>query len=107
MKSDPGPLGLDTLLAEIGKLSTVRALGLDEAVFGGTSDRIVTAWRARAARMYPSDFADRGEPVREGLGEMASPVDLGQALAAIGLFRAAPGGAGLAGELEWIVGCPA
>ena len=28
LKSDPGPLGLDTLLAEIGKLSTVRALGL-------------------------------------------------------------------------------
>lgn len=27
--------------------------------------------------------------VREG-GEMTSPVDLGQALAAIGLFRAAP-----------------
>jgi hypothetical protein len=64
LKSDPGPLGLDTLLAEIGKLSTVRALGLDEAVFGDASDRIVAAWRARAARMYPSDFADCGEPVR-------------------------------------------
>ena len=64
LKSDPGPLGLDTLLAEIGKLSTVRALGLDGAVFGGASDRIVAAWRARAARMYPSDFEDCGEPVR-------------------------------------------
>jgi len=29
LKADPGPLGLDTLLAEIGKLATVRALGLD------------------------------------------------------------------------------
>lgn len=38
--------------------------------------------------------------VREGLGEMASPAGLGQALAAIGLFRAAPGDADLAGELE-------
>ncbi len=64
LKSDPGPLGLDTLLAEIGKLSTVRALGLDGAVFSGASDRIVAAWRARAARMYPSDFEDCGEPVR-------------------------------------------
>ena len=64
LKSDPGPLGLDTLLAEIGKLSTVRALGLDEAVFAGASDRIVAAWRARAARMYPSDFEDCGDPVR-------------------------------------------
>src|SRR6266536_1970291 len=63
LKSDPGPLGLDTLLAEIGKLSTVRALGLDGTVFGGASDRIVAAWRARAARMYPSDFADCPEPV--------------------------------------------
>jgi TnpA family transposase len=30
LKSDPGPLGLDTLLAEIGKLAAVRALGLGE-----------------------------------------------------------------------------
>jgi TnpA family transposase len=64
LKSDPGPLGLDTLLAEIGKLSTVRALGLDESVLAGASDRIVAAWRARAARMYPSDFGECGEPVR-------------------------------------------
>jgi uncharacterized protein DUF4158 len=67
LKSDPGPLGLDTLLAEIGKLSMVRALGLTEAVFGDASDRIVAAWRARAARMYPSDFADCPEPVRYAL----------------------------------------
>ena len=62
LKSDPGPLGLDTLLIEIGKLTTVRALGLTEAVFTDTSDRIVAAWRARAARMYPSDFADCPDP---------------------------------------------
>ncbi len=53
LKSDPGPLGLDTLLAEIGKLSMVRALGLTEAVFGDASDRIVAAWRARAAACTP------------------------------------------------------
>ena len=47
LKSDPGPLGLDTLLTEIGKLATVRALGLTAAVFADTSDRIVAAWRAR------------------------------------------------------------
>ena len=62
LKSDPGPLGLDTLLAEIGKLSTVGALGLEETVFASASDRIVAAWRARAARMYPSDFEDCGYP---------------------------------------------
>jgi len=64
LKADPGPLGLDTLLAEIGKLAMVRALGLTEAVFADASDRIVAAWRARAARMYPSDFEACPEPVR-------------------------------------------
>ena len=79
LKSGPGPLGLDTLLAEIGKLSAVRAFGLDEAVFGGASDRIVAAWRARAARMYPSDFTDCPEPVRrrevyvQGAGRWKDP----------------------------------
>ena len=47
LKSDRGPLGLDTLLTEIGKLATVRALGLTAAVFADTSDRIVAACRAR------------------------------------------------------------
>ncbi|MFI0450124.1 hypothetical protein [Actinomadura sp. 6N118] len=43
LKSGPGALGLDTLLTEIGKLTTVRALGLSEAVFADASDRIVAA----------------------------------------------------------------
>ena len=64
LRSDPGRLGLDTLLGEIGKLNTARSLGLSEAVFTGVSERIVAAWRARAARMFPSDFADCPEPVR-------------------------------------------
>jgi len=64
LKSDPGPLGLDTLLTEIGKLATARSLGLTEMVFAEISDRIVASWRARAARMYPSDFAACPEPVR-------------------------------------------
>ena len=63
LKSDPGPLGLDTLMAEIGKLSTVRALGLDETVFGGASDRIVAAWRARAARGFQTVVCETCSPV--------------------------------------------
>jgi hypothetical protein len=51
-------------VAEIGKLAMARALGLPEAVFADASDRVVAAWRARAARMYPSDFAECGESVR-------------------------------------------
>ncbi|MGH3197896.1 MAG: DUF4158 domain-containing protein, partial [Streptosporangiaceae bacterium] len=53
LKSDPGPLGLDTLLTEIGKLSTARSLGLGGTVFAEVSDRIVAAWRVRAMRMFP------------------------------------------------------
>jgi hypothetical protein len=63
-KSDPGPLGLDTLLVKIGKPATARSLGLSEAVFEQTSDRIVAAWRSRAMPMFPLDFAASPEPVR-------------------------------------------
>ena len=35
VKSDPGPLGLETLLEEIDKLKTVQALGLPDEPFGG------------------------------------------------------------------------
>ncbi|WP_165781476.1 DUF4158 domain-containing protein [Streptosporangium minutum] len=64
LKADPGPLGLETLLKEIGKLRTVRSLGLDETVFAEVSDLIVAAWRVRAMRMYPSDFESAPEPIR-------------------------------------------
>ncbi len=64
LKADPGPLGLDTLFAEIGKLGTVKALGLPDDLFAETSGRLVGAWRARAARMYPSDFKVCAEPVQ-------------------------------------------
>lgn len=64
VKADPGPLGLETLLGEIEKLKTVQRLGLPQDLFAETSDRLVAAWRSRAARMFPSDFAECAEPVR-------------------------------------------
>jgi hypothetical protein len=64
VKADPGPLGLDTLMSEIAKLATVRVLRLPEDLFADVSDRLVVAWRSRAARMFPSDFAACDEPVR-------------------------------------------
>ncbi|QIZ39907.1 Tn3 family transposase [Saccharopolyspora sp. ASAGF58] len=64
LKADPGALGLDTLLSEIGKLGTVNALGLPDDLFAETSSRLVGAWRARAARMFPSDFKACAEPVQ-------------------------------------------
>jgi hypothetical protein len=64
LKADPGPLGLDTLLVEVGKLNAVRAVGLPGDLFAEASDRIVAAWRARAARMFPSDFSGCAAAVR-------------------------------------------
>lgn len=64
VKADPGPLGLETLLGEIDKLTTVRKLALPQDLFAETSDRLVAAWRSRAARMFPSDFAACEPPVR-------------------------------------------
>lgn len=58
MKADPVRLSLETLLGEITKLERVRALGLAGDVFDGVSDRVIEAWRARAATEYPSDLAD-------------------------------------------------
>jgi hypothetical protein len=64
LKADPGPLGLDTLFAEIGKLATAKALGLPDDMFAEASDRLVAGWRARAARMFPSDFRACSQPAR-------------------------------------------
>jgi TnpA family transposase len=64
LKADPGPLGLETLLTEIAKLGRVRAVGLPQGLFAGVSEKLVTAWRARAATQYPSDLQAMAQPVR-------------------------------------------
>ncbi|MER6948680.1 Tn3 family transposase [Nonomuraea sp. NPDC000554] len=64
LRSDPGRLGLETLLEEIVKLRRTKALGLPADLFGGFSDKLVSAWRARAMASHPSDFAANPEPVR-------------------------------------------
>jgi uncharacterized protein DUF4158 len=65
LKEDPGPIQLDTLLKEIGKLERVRAVGLPPVLFDGVSEKIVAAWRARhedvplgLRRRAPGDPAD-------------------------------------------------
>ncbi|GAA2268141.1 Tn3 family transposase [Streptomyces atrovirens] len=67
LKRDPGAVGLDSLLTEITKLTAVRQLGLPEGLFADCSEKLVAAWRARAIKMYPSDFRDAGEDVRTTL----------------------------------------
>ncbi|MFF9570430.1 Tn3 family transposase [Streptomyces sp. NPDC014685] len=64
LKRDPGAVGLDSLLTEVTKLNDVRKLGLPEGLFAHCSERLVAAWRARAIKMYPSDFRDTAEDVR-------------------------------------------
>ncbi|MEV0677784.1 DUF4158 domain-containing protein [Actinosynnema sp. NPDC050436] len=56
LKADPGQASLETLLREIDKLAAVRALGLPGGLFADASEKLVAAWRARAARAYPSDL---------------------------------------------------
>jgi hypothetical protein len=64
LKRDPGAVGLDSLLTEITKLNDVRKLGLPDELFTDCSEKLVAAWRARAIKMYPSDFRDTSEDVR-------------------------------------------
>jgi hypothetical protein len=64
LKRDPGAVGLDSLLTEITKLNDVCKLGLPEGLFADCSEKMVAAWRARAIKMYPSDFRDTAEDVR-------------------------------------------
>jgi hypothetical protein len=64
LKRDPGAVGLDSLLTEITKLTAVRQLGLPEGLFVDCSEKLLAAWRARAIKMYPSDFRDTSEDVR-------------------------------------------
>lgn len=64
LKADPEQLGVETLLREIDKLERVRAVGLPADLFEGFSEKLVEAWRARAARSYPSDLRASPREVR-------------------------------------------
>ena len=64
LKSDPGQVGLETLLREVDKLTAIRALGLPAGLFVHTPDKLVEAWRSRATRAYPSDLRSMPAPVR-------------------------------------------
>jgi hypothetical protein len=64
LKRDLGAVGLESLLTEITKLNDVRKLGLPEGLLADCSEKMVAAWRARAIKMYPSDFRDTAEDVR-------------------------------------------
>ena len=64
LKADPGRVRRDTMAAELAKLARVRSLELPTGLFDGWSERLVAAWRARAATEYPSDLRSHPQPVR-------------------------------------------
>jgi hypothetical protein len=64
LKADPGRVGLETLLREVDKLAAVRALELPQELFADCSEKLVDGWRARAARLYPSDLRASPTPIR-------------------------------------------
>jgi len=64
LKADRGRVGLETLLREIDELAAVRGLELPADLFADCSEKLVDAWRARAARLYPSDLRASPVPIR-------------------------------------------
>jgi hypothetical protein len=64
LRADPGRPSLETLLTEVDKLERLRMLGLPDGLFTDAPEKLVGAWRARAAKEYPSDLRARAQPVR-------------------------------------------
>lgn len=64
LKADPGQTSLDTLLREIDKLTAVPTLGLPTDLFADASEKLVAAWRARAARSWPANLRAAPAEVR-------------------------------------------
>jgi len=58
VKTDPGRLSLNTMLDEIAKLETIRAVGLPDGLLDDVATRIVSAWRVRAAVQAPSHLRE-------------------------------------------------
>jgi hypothetical protein len=64
LKRDPGKACLNTILEEIDKLERVRSLGLPADLFEDCSEKLLAAWRARAAATYPAHLRAMPEPIR-------------------------------------------
>lgn len=58
IRSNPGSISLNTMLAEIAKLEAVRAVGVSTDVFADVTPQVVNAWRGRAAVESPSHMRE-------------------------------------------------
>jgi TnpA family transposase len=59
IKSAPGNVSLESMLAEIRKLTAIRAAGLPPGLFADVAPKVVAGWRARAAIESPSHLRRR------------------------------------------------
>jgi hypothetical protein len=64
IKGAPGNLSLETMLTEIDKLLSVRAIGLPPDLFDGITPKVAAGWRARASVESPSHLRTHPMPLR-------------------------------------------
>lgn len=64
VKDDPGNVSLNTMRAEIAKLTAIRAIGLPASVFAGIEPKVVAGWSERAGMEAPSHLRDHDGPVQ-------------------------------------------
>ena len=64
LKTDPGPVGLDSFLTEIEKLKQIRAVGLPGELFKGVSVKLIQTYRQRAATESPYDIRRHKDAIR-------------------------------------------
>ena len=72
IRSEPGDVGLNTMLTEIAKLRAVRAVGVPGEVFADVAPKILAGWRARAAVEAPSHLREHPEQMTVTL--LAAPL---------------------------------
>lgn len=64
LKTDPGPVGLESFLTEIGKLKRLRTVGLPTNLFTGISPKLVKTYRQRAATETPYHLRQHPRSIR-------------------------------------------
>jgi hypothetical protein len=64
LKTDPGPVGVASVLKELEKLERLHALGLPADLFADVPSKIMQAYRLRAATEPPREMRLHPEPIR-------------------------------------------
>ena len=64
LKTDPGPVGVETFLREIEKLKRIQAVGLSPDLFKGISPKLIKTYRHRASTETPYLLRQHPETIR-------------------------------------------